>query len=48
VLDGEVLVRERLGAVDAGRACAVAVQEVATLDHEVFDLKLVNLIWEDG
>jgi len=38
VLDGEVLVRERLGAVDARRARAVAVQEVTALAHEVFDL----------
>lgn len=33
----EILVRERLGAVDGGRAGAVAVEEVAALQHEVFD-----------
>lgn len=38
VLDGEVLVGEGLGAVDAGGAGAVAVEEVAALAHEVFDL----------
>ncbi len=35
---GEVFVGEGAGAVDAGAAGAVAVQEVAALDHEVFDL----------
>jgi len=38
VAEGEVLVGEGAGAVDAGAAGAVAVQEVAALDHEVFDL----------
>lgn len=38
VFQGEGLVGEGFGAVDAGAAGAVAVEEVATLDHEVFDL----------
>ncbi len=38
MLDGKVLVGEGLGAVDAGGAGAVAVEEVAALAHEVFDL----------
>ena len=33
----EILVGEGLRAVDGGAACAVAVEEVAALDHEVFD-----------
>jgi hypothetical protein len=38
VLEDEVLVGEALGAVDAGGARAVAVEEVAALAHEVADL----------
>lgn len=38
VLEVEVLVGERLGAVDAGRAGAVSVEEVAALAHEAGDL----------
>jgi hypothetical protein len=38
VLQREVLVGEGLGAVDAGRAGAVAIEEVAALAHEVADL----------
>ena len=34
----EILVGKGLRAVDAGAACAVAVEEVSALDHEVFDL----------
>ena len=41
VLELEALVREGLGAVDGGAAGAVAVEEVAALDHEVFDLDAV-------
>ncbi len=35
----EVLIREGLGAVDTGRARAVAVEEVAALTHEAGDLE---------
>lgn len=42
VFQREVLVREGFGAVDAGAAGAVAVEEVAALDHEVFDLRFVR------
>ena len=38
VLQREVLIGEGLGAVDAGRAGAVAVEEVAALAHEVANL----------
>ena len=38
MFEDEVLVGKRFGAVDGGAACAVAVEEVAALDHEVFDL----------
>jgi hypothetical protein len=38
MLQGEVLIGEGLGPVDAGRACAVAIKEVAALTHEVFNL----------
>ena len=34
----EVLVGKGLGAVDAGATGAVAVEEIAALDHEFFDL----------
>ena len=40
VLQREVLVGEGLGAVDGGAAGAVAVEEVAALDHEVGDLRV--------
>jgi hypothetical protein len=36
--EGEVLIGEGLGAVDAGGARAVAVEKVPALDHEIFDL----------
>ena len=35
----EVFVGEGFGAVDAGAAGAIAVEEVAALDHEVGDLE---------
>lgn len=38
MLEVEVLVREELGAIDACRARAVAVEEIAALDHELSDL----------
>jgi len=38
MLQVEILVREFLGTVDCSRAGAVAVDEVAALDHEAFDL----------
>ena len=37
VLEIEILVRETLGSVDACAACAVAVEEVSALEHEIFD-----------
>lgn len=40
VLQREVFVGEALGAVDAGRARAVTVEEVASLAHELGDLFL--------
>ncbi len=40
MLQLEVLVLEGLGSVDASAAGAVAEDEVAALDHEVFDLML--------
>ena len=39
VLQGEVLVCEGFGAVDGGAAGAVAIEEVAALDHEVTNLE---------
>lgn len=38
VLEREVLVGEGLRAVDRGAACAVAVYEIAGLEHEALDL----------
>lgn len=40
VLELEILVREGFGAVDAGAAGAIAVQEISALDHEIFDLEV--------
>ncbi len=39
MLYGEVFVRECLRSVDTGRACSIAIQEVAALAHEIFDLR---------
>ena len=39
MLDGEVLICEFPRAVDSGASRSVAVEEVAALDHEVFDLE---------
>ena len=39
VFEGEVLVIKGFGAVDGGAASAVAVEEIAALAHEVFDLE---------
>ena len=44
MLEFEVLVGKGFGAVDGGAAGTVAVQKVAALDHEVFDLQGVVLI----
>ena len=38
MLQREALVGKGLGAVDAGAACAVAIEEISALDHKVFDL----------
>ena len=40
----EVLVCKRAGAVDRRTARAVAVKEVAALDHEVFDLRYIDRV----
>lgn len=37
VFEREVLVRHRLGAVDGGASCAISVEEVAALEHEILD-----------
>lgn len=39
VFEGEVLVVKGFGAVDGGAAGAVAVEEIAALAHEIFDLE---------
>lgn len=41
MLEGEIFVGEGFGAVDGGAAGAVAVEEVAALDHEAFDLSFM-------
>ena len=38
MLQIEILICECLGAVDGSTTGAIAVEEVSTLDHEVFDL----------
>jgi hypothetical protein len=47
MFDSEVFVCEGFGAVYAGATCAVAVQEVATLDHEARYLWDGELVDED-
>lgn len=42
VAEGEVFVREGFGVVDGDGAGAVAVEEVAALDHEIFNLGTVS------
>ena len=42
MLQIKVLIVKELGAVDARRACAVAVEEVTSLDHEASDLLARN------
>jgi hypothetical protein len=44
MLQSEILICEFFSAVDGPRACAVAVDEVSTLDHEAFDLGQVSFI----
>ena len=39
MLEIEILICKGFGAVDGGAAGAIPVQEIAALDHEVFDLK---------
>ena len=42
MLQLEILIREGLGPVDASAACAVTEDKVATLNHEVFNLRPVS------
>ena len=42
MLQLEILVRESLGAVNAGTARAVAVEEISTLDHEFSNLPSIS------
>lgn len=39
MLELEILVGERFGAVDTGTPGTIAIQKIPTLDHEVFDLR---------
>ncbi len=43
VLEIEVLIRKCFCAVDGGAASAVAIEEISTLNHEVFDLRTLRL-----
>jgi hypothetical protein len=42
MLQDEVLIRKGSCAIDASRTSAIAVQEITSLDHEVFDLQLAT------
>lgn len=42
MLQLEVLVRKCFGAINAGTASAVAIEEVSTLDHELSDLRSIR------
>ena len=39
----EVFVRKSFGAVNAGAASTIAIEEVSTLDHKLSDLRLIRL-----
>ena len=39
VLEDEILIVERLQAIDTCRSGAISIQEIAALTHEVFDLR---------
>ena len=39
MLQLEILVRKSLGAVDTRAPCAVAVEEISALNHEILDLR---------
>ncbi len=43
MFESEVLVCKGAGAVDGSTACAIAVQEVAALDHKVSDLSAMRV-----
>ena len=42
MLQLEILVGKSFGAVNAGTASAIAVEEVSTLDHELSDLRPIR------
>lgn len=42
MLQLEILVRKSFGAVNAGTASAIAIEEVSTLDHEFSDLRSIR------
>ena len=44
MLEFEILVIEGLRAIDTSRACAVSVQEVSSLAHEIFDLQKIRSV----
>ncbi len=45
MFDGKGFVGEGGVVIDACAACTVGVEEVATLDHEVLNLKKSELAW---
>jgi hypothetical protein len=44
MFQNKVLIIERLQPIDTGRARSVAIQEVASLAHEILDLSIHNSI----
>lgn len=42
MLQLEVLVRKGFGAINAGTASAITIEEVSTLDHKFFDLRPIR------
>ena len=38
----EVFIRKSLGAVDGGTPTAITIQKITPLDHEIFDLYVID------
>ena len=50
MLELEILIWKRFGAIDAGTTGAIAIEKVSPLDHKVLDLadRFYQLLWLTG
>lgn len=48
VLEDEILICKFLGPVNRRTACSVTLDEITTLDHEIFDLRMGISLTEEG